>query len=180
MPNKRGVELLPKIKPTEWEKTLTFWAERGAISFIAVIQILFLLLLVLQLPLRLSLATLSASVKEHETLLDYASETETLYRTTQTKLAKIVEVRETLCHSCALKKVEALIPTGVSITSFTIEGEKFTLSAETYLGPLFASFLSKIIEEEAIKEAAITSGSLDEEGLFTFTIELDLDKEKVR
>lgn len=177
---KRGVELLPKIKPAGWEKTLTLWAEKGAIPFIATIQILFLLLLVLQLPLRFSLTTLSASVKEHETLLEYKGEAETLYRTTQIKLAKIAEVHETLCHSCALRKVEALVPTGISITSLTIEGEKFTLSAETYHGPLFASFLSKIIEEEAVKTAAITSGSLNEEGLFTFTLELYLDKEKVK
>lgn len=177
---KRGVELLPKIKPTGWEKTLTLWAEKGAIPFIAAIQILFLLLLLLQLPLRFSLTTLSASVKEHETLLEYAGETETLYRTTQIKLTKIAEVHETLCHSCALKKIEALIPTGISITSFTIEGEKFILSAETYHGSLFASFLSKIIEEEAVKTAAITSGSLNEEGRFSFAIELQLDKERVK
>lgn len=179
MPNKRGIELLPKIKPTRGEKALTLWTQKVGVPFIVGIQLIFLLLLGLQLPLRYGLTTLLASVKEKEILLEYASETETLYRATQTKLAKIAEVKTTLCYSCAVKKVEAITPSAISLTSLTAEEEKITLTAETFQGLLFATYLSNIIKEEAIQAAAITSGSLSPEGLFSFTIELYFDKKEL-
>lgn len=176
---KRGVELLPEIKPTRRGKALALWTQKAAVPFITGIQIVFLLLLILQLPLRYGLTTLSASVEEKEMLLEYSSETELLHRTTQTKLAKIAEVKTTLCYSCALKKVEAITPSAISLTSLSVEEEKITLAAETYQGLLFATYLSNIIEEEAIEAAAITSGSLGSEGVFSFTMELYFDKKKL-
>lgn len=176
MTNKRGIEFLPKAPPTRLEKAVTLMAKTAGIPLIIGIQIIFLALLGLHLKLEHDLATLAVSVAEKEERLAQAEELENLFRATQSKLETIATVKEGLCYSCALKTLNQVTPPLISFTTFTLEGEKSSFAAETSHGPSFALFVANLIEEKAIKEAAITSGSLSREGRFAFAMELLFDK----
>jgi len=176
----KGIEFLPKVKPPTAEKIATTVVKTVGVPFIILTQIIFLTLLGLHLKLNQDLTTLSASISKQETDLAQAEEIEDLLRSTQSKLQMIATVKEELCYSCALRTFEKITPPRIILTEASLTEEGLSFAAETTHGPSFALLMVNLLEEEAIKEAAITSGSLGKEKLFTFTIELLFNKEKVR
>jgi len=177
---KRGIELLPPVIPTTPERLVSFWVRGVGILLIITLQLLFLGLFAFRVKLGSDLGSLASSVEEKETILVEAAEFEKLFRDTQTRLEKIAEVREELCFSCAIEKLFELKPDLVTLTSLSLEGETLSLSAETPQGAYFALFITKILEEEGIREASLTSGSLNRDGNFAFALELTLNKEKIK
>lgn len=176
---KRGIEFLKRAPPSKLKKTATTMAKVVGIPLIIGVQAIFLALLGFYFKLNRDFAVLSVSVAEKESALAQAEELEALLRSTQSKLETIATVKEALCYPCALKTLEEVTPALINLTTASLEKEKFSFAAETFHGPSFALFVVNLLEEEAVKEAAITSGDLSEEGRFTFTMELFLDKGKI-
>lgn len=176
---KKGIELLKKAPPSKLKKAAATITKVVGIPLIIGIQIIFLALIGFYFKLNRDLTALSASVAEKEAALTQAEELETLLRATQNKLKVIATVKEALCYPCVLETLEEITPALISFTTASLEEEKFSFAAETFHGPSFALFVANLLGEEAVKEAAITSGSLGEEGRFSFTMELLFSKEKV-
>ncbi len=176
----RGIELLSPSAPTGRSKIVSFWARTVGIPLILILQLAFLGILAFRVKLELDLHTLSASTGEKEAVLTESAEFENIFRKTQLKLETIEAAKQELCYSCTLQKLDVLKPPPVTITNLSLENEKLTITAETPQGTSFGTFAANIIEEDWIREAAVTSGSLNREGNFVFTMELAVEKEKVR
>lgn len=176
---KKGIELLEKAPPSKLREAVASAAKAVGIPIAIGIQAIFLTFFGLYFKLNQDLTVLSASVAEKEKVLAQAGELEVLLRKTQSKLDTIATVKEAFCYPCALKILEETTPALITFTTASLEGEKFSLAAETFHGPSFALFVANLLEEEAIKEVAITSGSLSGEGRFNFTLELLFSKEGV-
>jgi len=177
---RQGIELLPKPTPSGKSVVISFWAKTVGTSLIIGLQLLFLVIFTFRAKLEADLRTLAVSVEEKEAILSQSEEFERAFRNTQKRLELIDKSQLELCYSYTIKKLETLTPSGVTITSISLEKEALVLSAETLKGISFATFVAKIIEEEAIQEASITSGNLDKEGKFAFIMELGLNKDKLR
>lgn len=177
---KQGIELLSKPAPSEKSTVISFWAKTVGVSLIIGLQLLFLGIFTFRIKLEADLRTLVASVEEKEAILSQSEEFERAFRNTQKRLDLIDKSQLELRYSHTVKKLKTLTPSGVTITSISLEKEALALSAETLKGTSFATFVAKILEEEAIQEASITSGNLDKEGKFAFTMELSLNKDKLR
>lgn len=177
---KQGIELLSKPAPSEKSTVISFWAKTVGVSLIIGLQLLFLGIFTFRIKLEADLRTLAASVEEKEAILSQSEEFERAFRNTQKRLDLIDKSQLELRYSHTVKKLKTLTPSGVTITSISLEKEALALSAETLKGTSFTTFVAKILEEEAIQEASITSGNLDKEGKFAFTMELSLNKDKLR
>lgn len=177
---KQGIELLSKPAPSEKSTVISFWAKTVGVSLIIGLQLLFLGIFTFRIKLEADLRTLVASVEEKEAILSQSEEFERAFRNTQKRLDLIDKSQLELRYSHTVKKLKTLTPSGVTITSISLEKEALALSAETLKGTSFTTFVAKILEEEAIQEASITSGNLDKEGKFAFTMELSLNKDKLR
>lgn len=179
-PEARGIELLPPPTPTGRSKLIAFWARTIGIPLIIGLQLLFLGLFAFRIGLERDLRLLAASVEEKEETLAEAAFSEESFREAQLRLETIERIKKGLCYSCAIKKVEELKPDEITLATILLEGGKLSFSAQTPKGTSFAAFAAEILDEEAIREASITSGILDQEGNFTFTMELVLDEEKIK
>lgn len=177
---RRGIELLPISPPTGRSKIVSFWARTIGIPLILGLQLVFLGAFAFRAKLELDLRVLSSSVKEKEQTLAASTDLEEIFRSTQLKLETIHEVKQKLCYSCTIRKLNEIKPAAVVLTSHSFENEKLSLTAETPPGVFFGSFVSNIVQEKGVQEAALTSGSLNREGNFIFTMELVLDKDNLR
>lgn len=175
----KRIEFLPKVSPPKKERVTAAIAKTVGIPLIILIQIVFLAFLGFYLKLNQDLTNLSASISRKEKVLAQAKEVEDLLRSTQSKLQMIATVKEGFCYSCALQVLKEVTPPKIVLTTISFTGERLSFTAETAHGPSFALFVANLFEEESIKEAAITSGSLGHEGRFTLAMELLFDKEKV-
>lgn len=176
---KLGIELLPPFIPTGREKIISFWARTIGIPLIIGLQLLFLGLFAFRVKLEIDLRQLAAAVGEKETTQAQAALFEKLFRNTQTKLESIAQSKEELCASCTFEKIYSIKPVLVDITTLALQKEKLNLSAATPQGTSFALFITRILEEDWIRGASLVSGSLNQEGNFSFTLELVIDKEKL-
>jgi len=177
---RREIELLPTPPPTGRSKIVSFWARTIGIPLILGLQLAFLGVFAFRAKLEFDLRTLSSSVKEKEETLAESADFEETFRNAQLKLETIDEIGQKLCYSCTIRKLDEIKPAAVTLTNYSFENEKLSLIAETPPGIFFGSFVSNIIQEKGIKEAAVTSGSLNREGNFVFTMELVLDKDNLR
>lgn len=177
---KRGIELLPPTSGGGRSKVISFWARTVGIPLILVLQLFFLGVLAFRVKLELDLRTLSSSVKEKEQILTESADFESTVRKTQLKLETIGQVRQSLCYSCAISKLNQLKPPTVTITNLTLKNSELDLTAETPRGLSFALFSANILKEDWINGASITAGSLSQDGNFVFTMELGLVKEKLQ
>lgn len=177
---KKGIELLKRAPPSKLKEAASTAIKVVGIPLGIGIQIIFLTLLGFYLKLNQDLSALSASVTEKETVLAQAAELEALLRKTQSKLEVVATVKGAFCYPCAWEILEKNTPALVEFTTASLEKEKFSLAAETFHGPSFALFIANLLGEEAIKEVAITSGSLSKEGRFNFTLELLFSKEEAK
>lgn len=174
------IELLPSPTATGRSELISFWARAAGIPLIIILQLAFLGIFAFRMKLGMDLQKLSGSIAEKEQVLAEASDFEQTFLKTQRKLEQIAEIQAELCVSCAIETLNKIKPAAVVLTTTNLEGEKLQLVAETPQGLTFATFVANILKEEGIREALITSGSLNREGDFVFTIELGLDKEKLR
>ncbi|MEX0888130.1 MAG: hypothetical protein WD940_00635 [Patescibacteria group bacterium] len=179
-PARRRIELLPPPAQTGKVKLISFWARTVGIPLIIGLQIVFLGIFALRAKLELDLRRLTASIAEKEAVVTEAQDFEQTFRRTQIKLDQIAKVQAELCVSCAMETLNKIKPAGIVFTTARLEGEKLELIAETPQGISFAAFVANILEEEGINEALLTSGSLNRGGNFVFTMELVLDKDKIR
>jgi len=134
----------------------------------------------LRLKLEADLHRLAASIADKEKVVAAASDFDQTFRRAQLKLEQVAEVRAELCVSCAFETLKRIQPAGIAFTSTRLEGEVLELTAETPRGAAFATFVANILKEEGIREALITSGALNRDGDFVFTMKLVLDKEKIQ
>ncbi len=176
----RGIELLPASPATGRSKVISFWARTAGILLIIFLQLAFLAIFAFRVKLETDLKKLSASLAEKEKVVAEASDFEETFRRTQLKLEKIAQVRQELCYSCTIQKLGEIKPAEIVITNLKLEGEKVEVVAETPPGTSFAVFVANIFKEKGILEAALTSGVLNQEGNFVFTLELALDKKELR
>ncbi|PIS12540.1 hypothetical protein COT70_00305 [candidate division WWE3 bacterium CG09_land_8_20_14_0_10_47_33] len=176
---KKGIELLEKAPPSKLKQTIVATTKKVGLPLAIAIQLIFLTLLGFYFKLNWDLNALSASIDEKETVLEQGKELETLFRRTQNKLETIAAVKEDFCYPCALKILGKITPALVNFNTVIIEGEKLSIVAETFHGPSLALFVANLLEEKAIKEVVITSGSLSEDGRFNFTMELWFNKAEV-
>lgn len=174
------IEFLPVVTPTGWGRIVSLWAKMIGIPLIIGLELTFLLLFAFLAKLELDLRLLDFSVKEKERLVASAAPFEKRFRDTQIKLETIGAARQEICSSCALALLYKIKPVLVRFTTISLNQEKLALSGETPAGTSFALFVSRILAEKAVREAALTSGSLTSEGNFIFLMELILDKEKLR
>lgn len=179
-PARRRIELLSPSTPTGRAKLISFWARTVGIPLIIVLQLVFLGIFAMRVKLEADLRQLSASVADKERVVAEAHDFEQTFRHTQIKLDQVAKIRAELCVSCALETLNKIKPAEITFTTTRLEGEKFELIAETPKGLSFAAFVANILEEGGIREALLTSGSLNREGNFVFTMELVLDKDKIR
>uniref|UniRef100_A0A831Z2U7 PilN domain-containing protein n=1 Tax=candidate division WWE3 bacterium TaxID=2053526 RepID=A0A831Z2U7_UNCKA len=177
---RRGIELLPPVTPTGRGKLISLWARRAGIPLIIFFQLAFLTVLGFRLKLEADLQKLAASLVEKEKVVAEARSFEETFRRTQRKLEKIGQIRQELCYSCTIQKLNEIKPSEVTLTNLHLENEKLEVVAETPQGITFAIFADSIIREEWIREAVLTSGNLNREGNFVFTIELGVDKKGLR
>jgi hypothetical protein len=181
LPAKRGgIELLPQVTPSGWEKFFIFWAKRIVIPLLIALELLFLLLSSFRAKLEVDLRSVDFSVGEKEETLAAEAEFEQVFRTTQAKLSIMAQVKEDLCISCAIDKLYSLKTATTTVNSVSTEKDKLTVSAQTSQAIDFALFVDRILKDEGIKEAAITGGALNSEGQFSFAIEMVLDKEIIK
>jgi len=180
-----GIELLPEVPPAVSEKVLAGLI-KAAVPIAVGVQLLFLLLLGLNLKLDQDLTTLAASVAEKEMALADGEELEDDFRSTQAKLETIAAVKDELCYSCVIQALEEITPPLVTVTTADLTADwshggngRIALAAKTSHGQSFILFVTNLLNEEAIKEAAITSGNLNKEGYFIFSMELLFDKSLV-
>ena len=174
----KRIELLPKPEPEKEVPQL--WVRRLGIPLIIGMLLVFLGFFAFRAKLELDLRVLNSSITERETALAREQTFEETFRNTQRKLDMVALVKQELCFSCAVDKFEDLRPAKVTTTSFFIQGETMQVTAETKQGPVFATFLANIIADDTVKEAAIVSGRLDQDGNFIFGMELVVDKEKLQ
>ncbi len=174
------IELLPKKPPPKAKAVVVSVARLIGIPFIILIQTIFLILLGFHLKLEQDLTTLSSSIGRKEGVLAQAAETETLFRSTQSKLEIIATIREGFCYSCAFKVIKRITPPLVTLTGASLKEESLSFTADTPQGLAFARFVTNLLEEESVEEAAITSGILNEKEQLTFTMELSFNKEKLK
>ena len=177
---KESIELLPPLTKTGKAKVISFWARTAGIPLIIILQLTFLGVFAFRAKLGMDLLKLSTSVVEKEKIVADAADFEQTFRKTQRKLEQIAQVGNELCVSCAIETLNKIKPAAVVLNTLSLEGEKIQLIAETPQGLTFATFVANIIEEEGIREALITSGSLNREGNFVFTMELVMDKDKIK
>ncbi|HLD96585.1 MAG TPA: hypothetical protein VI794_02635 [Patescibacteria group bacterium] len=177
---KEGIELLSPLTKTGKAKVISFWARTAGIPLIIILQLAFLGIFAFRAKLGMDLQKLALSVGEKEKVVADAADFEQTFRKTQRKLGQIALVRDGLCVSCAIETLNRIKPAAVVLNTLSLEGEKMQLIAETPQGLTFATFVANIIKEEGIREALITSGSLNREGNFVFTMELVLDKDNIK
>jgi len=170
-----GIELLPAPVSAGRTGALSFWARAVGIPLILILQFVSLSVLAFRFKVEQDLKSLSSSVAQKEAVLEQSQELENFLLDTQARLNLVKQVQQTLCSSCAITKVSSLAPSQVQITSFILESNQIELSAQAARGGGFAAFVANILDEEIIKEAAITSGGLDRTGSFIFAMELTLD-----
>ena len=172
-----GIELLPAPVSSGRAGALTFWARAVGFPLILILQFISLSVLAFRFKVELDLKALSSSVSQKEEILSQSQELENFLLDTQARLNLVKQANQTLCSSCSLKTVSALAPSQVRIKSFILENYQIDLSAEAERGGGFATFVTNILGEKTIKEAAITSGGLDRTGSFIFALELTIDPE---
>lgn len=175
-----GIELLSTSTPTGRGKVISFWARTAGIPLIIFLQLTFLTIFAFRVKLETDLKNLSISLTEKEKVVAEGSSFEETFRNTQLKLEKIAQVRQELCYSCAIQKLDQIKPSEVAITNRRLEGETLEVTAETPQGTSFAAFVVHIVKERGIREAILTSGVLNPDGNFAFTMELALDKKGLR
>lgn len=175
-----GIELLSTSTPTGRGKVISFWARTAGIPLIIFLQLTFLTIFAFRVKLETDLKNLSMSLAEKEKVVAGGSSFEETFRNTQLKLDKIEQVRQELCYSCAIQKLDQIRPSEVVITNRHLEGERLEVTAETPQGTSFAAFVVNIFKERGIREAVLTSGVLNPDGNFAFTMELVLDKKALR
>lgn len=179
-PARRGIELLPPSAPTGKARLISFWARTIGIPLIIFLQLVFIGIFGLRVKLEMDLRQLSASVAEKEKIVAAASDFEQTFRHAQLKLEQVERVRAGLCVSCAFEVLNKIKPAEITFNTTRLEGEKFELVAETPKGSSFANFVANVLKEDGIREALLTSGSLNREGNFVFTMEFVLDKDKIK
>ena len=177
---KESIELLPPLTKTGKVKVISFWARTAGIPLIIILQLTFLGIFSFRAKLGMDLLKLSTSVVEKEKIVADAADFEQTFRKTQRKLEQIAQVGNGLCVSCTIETLNKIKPAAVILNTLSLEGEKIQLIAETPQGLTFATFVTNIIKDEGIREALITSGSLNREGNFVFTMELVMDKDKIK
>ncbi|KRT67778.1 MAG: hypothetical protein XU08_C0001G0188 [candidate division WWE3 bacterium CSP1-7] len=177
---KESIELLPPLTKTGKAKVISFWARTAGIPLIIILQLTFLGIFSFRAKLGMDLLKLSTSVVEKEKIVADAADFEQTFRKTQRKLEQIAQVGNGLCVSCTIETLNKIKPAAVILNTLSLEGEKIQLIAETPQGLTFATFVTNIIKDEGIREALITSGSLNREGNFVFTMELVMDKDKIK
>lgn len=175
----KGIELLPKPVSTGRTAAISFWARAVGIPLIIILQLLFLSVLAFRIKLEVDLSVLAESVAQKERILEQSAEFARAFLETQDRLALLRQVSHEICSACAFQTVEGLAPAGVEITSLILREEQAEVSARAAQGAPFAAFVANILEEEAVRRAAIVSGGLDQSGNFVFAIELTLDREEV-
>lgn len=177
---RKEIELIPQAAPGGRGAVLSFWAKAVGIPLIAILQLLFLSVFAFRLKIELDLRSLAASVDEKEAILEQSADFETAFRDTQARLNLIAATEQEFCYSCAIQKINALTPIDVALTSVTLSAQTASVSAEAPQGIAFASFVANILEEDTVQEASITSGAIDQDGNFVFSLELTLDREKLK
>ncbi len=175
-----GIELLPKTPPSGRSRIIEFWGKTIGIPLIIVLQLLSLGMFAFRAKLETDLRNLYPSIEDKEEVVAQSLEFEEVFLDTQQRLNLIAKSKLELCYSCAIKKLEALAPSEVTLTQIKISGTAVEISAKTPKGISFAAFIANILEEDAIKEALLTSGNLNQDGEFLFALNLTLDKTKLQ
>ena len=168
----KEIELLEETPTSNIEKIATTTIKKVGIPLAIIIEIAFLSLAIVSYKLNQDLEKLSEEVARSEDVLSQMGETRETLTKTQQKLRTIASAKELFCYPCAIRKIEELTTSLSRMEDVLITDGEVQLSAEAPPGPNFAYFISGLLEEESIKEVVLTSGRLNKEGVFTFTINL--------
>jgi len=176
----KGIELLPEAPPNGKSKIVSSWGKTIGIPIFVVLQVLSFAIFGFRAKLEIDLNRLSSSIEKKEAIIAQSAEFEEVFKDTQKRLSLIAQSKLTLCYSCATEKLEEITPSEVTLIQIQIVGDEVGVSAKTKKGTAFATFLAKILQEDTVSEALLTSGNLNEEGEFIFALNLVFDKGKLR